>query len=193
MSGDDFGQAIYLVVLGCAIAFWFFVENRQGLGKTLRQMSAWVLIFIGVVAGIGLWGDIRQTVRPQQSVFAESGRIELPRAPDGHYYVTLDLNGVPVRFVVDTGASAMVLTRDDAERAGLSLGELAYFSEAMTANGLVRTAPVTLDTVAVGPFTDTRVTAYVNEGEMDKSLLGMSYLQRFDRIEIAGGKLVLER
>lgn len=193
MPDINYSSLIYLVLLGSAIAFWFFVENRQSLGRVLRQMAAWVLIFIAVIAAYGLWGDIRQTVLPRQAVFAEQGRIALPRQADGHYYVTLDVNSVPVNFVVDTGASGVVLTQRDAARAGLKTDDLAYFSQAMTANGSVQTAPVVLDSVTLGPFKDTRIPAYVNGGEMDRSLLGMTYLQRFSRIEIANGQLVLER
>ncbi|MGR3269452.1 TIGR02281 family clan AA aspartic protease [Thalassococcus profundi] len=193
MSSMEYGNLAYLGLLGAVLVFWVFVQNRESLGKKLQQMAAWGLIFLGTVAAIGLWDDIRQTVRPQQSVFAEEGKIELPRAPDGHYYVTLDINGAPTFFVVDTGATGMVLTEEDAEKAGLRTRDLSYLSEAMTANGLVRTASVTLDRVSIGPFTDRDVRAFVNSGEMQQSLLGMSYLQRFDRLEISGGKLVLER
>lgn len=193
MTGDDIGSLIYLVLLGAVLFVWYVVQSRAGLGRTLQQAAAWGLIFLGTIAAVGLWGDIRQDVMPSQSVIAEDGRVELPQAPDGHYYVTLEVNGTPVRFMVDTGASGTVLTRRDAERAGLAEGDLVYYSEAMTANGPVRTAPVRLDSVALGPFVDANVPAYVNEGEMAQSLLGMSYLQRFDRLEITRGQLVLER
>ncbi|BBU56008.1 TIGR02281 family clan AA aspartic protease [Mameliella alba] len=193
MSGDQIGNLIYLVLLGSVIAGWFFVQNRNNLNKSLQYMAAWALIFVGVVAIYGLWQDIRQTVQPQQMVTASEGRIELPRAPDGHYYVNLQVNGAPVRFVVDTGATSMVLTRDAARRAGIDDQNLHFLTEAMTANGVVRTARVTLDEVAIGPFTDTRVPAYVNGGEMQNSLLGMSYLDRFASLQITGGKLVLQR
>ena len=63
----------------------------------------------------------------------------------------------------------------------------------MTAHGPVRTAPVRLDDVAIGPFHDNNVRAFVNEGDMRTSLLGMEYLNTFARIEIAGGRLILER
>jgi len=165
----------------------------EKLGRKLQYLAAWGLIFLGVIAAVGLWGDIRQTVMPRQAVFADEGRVELPRAPDGHYYVSLEINGVPTRFVVDTGATGMVLTRKDAERAGLEAGDLVFQGQASTANGLVQTAPVRLKQVALGPFTDRNLRAYVNQGEMKTSLLGMSYLQRFSRLEIADGKLVLER
>lgn len=172
---------------------WFFAQNRATLGKVTQQALVWGLIFVGVIAAVGLWGDIRQTVRPTQTVLAQENRIELPRAPDGHYYLTAHVNDVPVRFVVDTGASQIVLTQEDAERAGIDTGQLAYAGRAYTANGTVRTAPVRLHSLNVGPFSDSDVRAVVNEGEMGQSLLGMAYLQRWSSVEIGGGKLTLTR
>ena len=193
MTGDQFGNLIYLVLLACAIGGWMFVNGRTNLSKAVQHMAVWALLFIGVVAVYGLWEDIQRTVVPQQMVTASEGRIELPRAPDGHYYINLQVNGAPVRFVVDTGATSMVLTRDAAQRAGIDPDGLHFLTEAMTANGVVRTARVTLDEVALGPFADARVSAYVNAGEMQNSLLGMSYLDRFASIQITGGTLVLQR
>lgn len=193
MSAMDYGNLAYLVLLGAVVAFWFFAQNRQSLNKTLQHAAVWGLIFVGTIAAVGLWGDIRQTVNPQQLVMSESGRIEVPRGPDGHYYLTLEINNAPVRFVVDTGATGMVLTKQDAQRVGLTENDLIFYSEAMTANGPVRTAPVWLEDVALGPFHDRNVRAFVNEGDMTKSLLGMEYLNRYARIEIASGRLILER
>lgn len=192
MEHVDYTQLTYLVILGSVILMWFVVQNRASLGKLIQQAMIWALIFLGGLAVVGLWDDIRQTVRPMQSVVSED-RIELPRAPDGHYYLTAEVDGVPVRFVVDTGASQIVLSHDDAERIGIDTGKLAYMGRAFTANGEVRTAPVRLKSVAVGPVQHADVRAVVNQGEMGQSLLGMAYLQRFSSIEITGGKLVLTR
>jgi aspartyl protease family protein len=158
-----------------------------------QQAAAWGLIFLGAIAVVGLWGDIRQSVAPAQTVTAQSGQIELPRAPDGHYYLTADVNGEPVRFVVDTGATQIVLSKSDARRVGLDVDDLVYLGRAYTANGEVRTAPVKLDTVSIGPIKDSNVRAVVNDGAMEGSLLGMEYLQRFSSVEIGGGKLILTR
>ncbi len=193
MSSFEIGNLIYLVLLLAMILTWFVAQNRQSLGKTAQQALAWGLIFVGVIAAIGVWDDIRQTIRPSQGMVTASGQIEIPRANDGHYYLILQINGEPVEFLIDTGASAMVLTHRDAERAGLILNDLVYSGRAMTANGEVRTASVKLDRVELGPVLDRNVRAWVNEGEMDQSLLGMSYLQRWDRIEITDGALVLTR
>ncbi|MDJ0630287.1 MAG: TIGR02281 family clan AA aspartic protease [Rhodobacter sp.] len=193
MDSFDTGRLIYLVLLGCVVLSYFLVSHRQSLGQMARHAALWGLIFVGVIAGVGLWSDIRQDVLPRQSVFADAGRVEVPRAPDGHYYLTLAVDGAPVQFVVDTGATDIVLSQRDAARAGIDLDNLVYSGLAGTANGTVRTARVRVDELALGPISDRNVAVWVNEGEMDTSLLGMGYLQLYDRLEIADGTLVLER
>ncbi|MEO0752401.1 MAG: TIGR02281 family clan AA aspartic protease, partial [Pseudomonadota bacterium] len=147
------------------------------------------------VSGAGVHNELH--ARPvhirRQMVTAEAGQIALPRAPDGHYYLVADVNGASVEFVVDTGATDIVLSEADARRAGFDPATLDYFGRAQTANGEVRIAPVVIERFAVGPLEDARVRAVVNEGALDASLLGMSYLQRFESVEISGGQLVLTR
>lgn len=192
MTGDDWASIAYIVLLGGALVSWYLIQNRGGLGNMLKQAAAWVFIFIGVIAVVGLWGDIRQTVQPSQYISGEDGHVTVPRSPDGHYYLTLDVNDAPVRFVIDTGATSVVLSRKDAEAVGLNVDDLQFYGRAQTANGEVRTAPVKLERVALGPVTDRNVRAFVNEGELFGSLLGMSYLQNW-KIEIAGGEMILRR
>ena len=180
------------MLLLLAIGGSYVVANRDNIGKTLQQGLIWVLIFVGVIAAAGLWDDMRDDVAPRQSLVGES-RIEVPRGFDGHYHLSLDINGAPVRFVVDTGATDMVLSQEDAQAAGIDPARLAYLGRAQTANGTVPIARVTLDTVTLGGITDRNVGASVNGGEMFGSLLGMSYLDRFGRIEISGNRLILER
>lgn len=193
MNSDNLAQLIYLVLLGSVIAGWFFVDNRKNLGKTAQQAAAWGLIFVGAIAAIGLWSDIRDNVAPSQSYIDGMATVEVPRAPDGHYYLDLDIDGTTVRFVIDTGASDVVLTKEDAARIGIDVENLFYGDIANTANGEVRTAQVRLQNVRLGEIVDLTVGASVNEGEMGTSLLGMTYLQRYSKIELGGGKMVLRR
>ncbi len=193
MDGDNLARLIYLVLLGSVIAGYFFAQNRNNLGKTAQQAAVWGLIFVGAVAVIGLWGDIRNSVMPSQSYIEGQATVIVPRANDGHYYVTLDIDDTPVRFVIDTGASDVVLTQDDARKIGIDVDNLFFGGIANTANGEVRTARVKLHNVRLGEITDLVVPASVNAGEMDTSLLGMSYLQRYNKIELGGGKMVLRR
>lgn len=193
LTGEQIGSLVYLLLLAAVIGGWFFVSQRGNLGKLVQYAAIWSFIFLGAIVAVGLWTDIRQTVVPRQSVMMDGARVEVPRHADGHYYLTMEVNGTPIRFVVDTGATELVLSREDAERAGLETDALIYSGQAFTANGMVQTAPVLLETVALGKALDLGVPAVVNGAEMQDSLLGMSYLQHFDRIEISDGTLVLER
>lgn len=191
MDGNDYGRILYLGLLLLAVGGYVLVEYRHRMGQALRVASAWGLIFVGVVAGYGLWNDIRPDLIPRQMV-TEGGEIAIPRAQDGHFYLTLDVGGTPIRFMADTGASNMVLSTQDAERLGIDPASLVYLGTARTANGTVRTARVELPQVALGPFRDTDFPAWVNEGDMGISLLGMEYLGLY-RVEIAGDQMVLRR
>lgn len=193
MSTIDTGHLIYLVLLGLMVLAMFVIGNRQSLNKTLQQAAIWGLIFVGAIAAVGLWGDIQRVTGTARAVAQQNGQITVPRSPDGHYYLSLDINGVPLRFVVDTGATDLVLRQSDAARAGLSPDQLAYTAQANTANGVVALAPVRLDTVALGPHCDENVRAVVNQAPMQMSLLGMGYLQRWGSITIANNTLTLTR
>lgn len=193
LSGDQIASVTYLLLLATVLGGYFLVSNRQNLSKLAQHAALWLFIFLGAIVAVGLWTDIRDDILPRQSVAMEGRMIEVPRAADGHYYLTLDIDGTPVRFVVDTGATEMVLSLEDARRAGIDTDRLMFTGRAMTANGMVETAPVRLDRVALGGLEDRGVRAVVNSGAMPESLLGMGYLNRFDRLEISNGRLILER
>ena len=183
---------VYLALLLAVLAGYFLTAFRRHPARSLQQIMVWALIVLGLVAVFGMWGDIRKSFVPQQAVLTD-GRIEAPLGPDGHYYLTAEVIGVPVRFVVDTGATDIVLTRRDAERAGIDTAGLAFIGSANTANGTVATAPVRIETMDLGPIHDRNLRAVVNRGEMDGSLMGMSYLTRFARVEFDRDRLVLTR
>lgn len=192
MNADQIASLAYLGLLLAAIGGWFFVTNRDTLSKTLQMAALWGLIFLGVIAAYGLWDDIRRTTVPLQTV-AVDGQIQLPRAPDGHFYAVLDLNGTPVNFLVDTGATQVVLMADDAARVGIDVDSLPFLGRAQTANGPVQIAYTTVDQIRFGPSTDTNVGVSVTKSDMGISLLGMSYLGRFETIQIGQDQMILVR
>jgi aspartyl protease family protein len=195
MSVDDTASLIYLGLLALALLGAFLLASRGRLGAALTQAAVWVLIFLGAVAAYGLWPEIQGAIRPRQAaVLTEEGAaVAVPRAVDGHYYLTLDVNGAPVEFTVDTGATEVVLSREDARAAGLDPDGLTFLGTALTANGEVRTARVRLDEVSLEGAVDRDVPAVVTDGDLRGSLLGMTYLGRFERIEISGNRLLLVR
>ncbi len=191
MDAEALARVAYIGIILAALGGWVMVEFRQRMGQALRMALAWGLIFVGMMAGYGLWSDIRREAMPVQMV-SDAGEVEVPISPDGHYYLTLLINGTDVPFMVDTGASGMVIGNEDAARLGIEPQSLRFTGQAMTANGSVRTAQVTLPVVELGPFRNEGFRAYVTEGEMPGSLLGMDYLGQF-RMEFAGGRLILRQ
>ena len=191
MDSQEIPRLAYLVILLIAVVGWFVAENRNSLGKSFRMMLVWGLIFLGFVAGYGLWEDVRRDVAPRQSVITDGSAIMVPRGRGGHYYLTVNVNGQPVNFIVDTGATDVVLTMDDARRVGLDPDNLPFLGSARTANGTVKTAFTTTDFMSVGPVRYDRVRVAINSGEMEESLLGMSFLSRFERLEISDEGLKL--
>jgi aspartyl protease family protein len=96
-------------------------------------------------------------------------------------------------MVVDTGATSVVLTAEDAKAAGLPLALLNYSVSIETANGRARAAPVTLDRVAMGELEERSVEALVvQSGQLRTSLLGMSFLNRLQSWQVNGDRLMLK-
>ena len=87
MDSETTGRLLYLVLLLAAVGGWIIVEYRKRMGEALRTAAAWGLIFIGVMAGYGLWNDLRTDIAPQQ-MGSEAGTIEVPRAEDCLLYTS---------------------------------------------------------------------------------------------------------
>jgi aspartyl protease family protein len=185
---------IYLGILLVVIGSYVLAAGRRNPRRAMQHGATWVFVFIAAVTLAGLWSEGQMNL-PRQTVIQQSDDtvVTTMRAPDGHYYLTLTINSAPIRFVVDTGATDLVLTLEDAARVGIDMTTLRFSGVAHTANGQTRTATVRLDTVALGGLTDQDVRAVVNQGQMNGSLLGMNYLQHFGRIEIADNRLSLTR
>lgn len=113
------------------------------------------------------------------------------RARDGHFYVDADVNGARIRFLVDTGATYVSLSPEDARSAGVRVFESDYTARTMTANGVTRVAPVTLGQVEVDQLRLFDVRAVVLEKPMPVSLLCMSFLSRLQGYETRSDELVL--
>jgi aspartyl protease family protein len=109
----------------------------------------------------------------------------------GHFITDVYVNGTPIRFLVDTGATHVVLNSSAAERLGLSGGRLRFNTPFESANGRTYAAPVTLRDVRIGQLQLHDVDAYVNQGALDISLLGMSFLRQLRSYEVMRNRLVL--
>ena len=178
----------YLVVAAMAAALFAVLLGRE-----------WASV--GVTAGHAVGHEPRQRARrtaPERDAAGDNGDgdggdlEQVVRAgSNGHFLVEAVVNGVPVDFMIDTGASHVVLTLDDAERIGFTGNNLRFTQEFESANGTVRAAPVELRELRIGQLQLFDLEASVNGGPLPISLLGMSFLQRLRSYEVARDRLVL--
>lgn len=150
---------------------------------TLGILAFWLVVMAGLYV-------VMDRVRaPRAAVVASDGALVIPRGSDGHFRVDGSINGQPVRFMVDTGASLIAVTDALAQQAGLQGGEITQFR---TANGVRPGRVVVAQSVAVGPLrvSGLRVgTGYTGEAAGD-ALLGQNFLQHFD-VQMQRERMVL--
>ncbi|MDO8381088.1 TIGR02281 family clan AA aspartic protease [Phenylobacterium sp.] len=133
------------------------------------------------------------SLNPQpQPAPAVGGAASIAKASDGHYWAQGTVNGASVRFLVDTGASAVALTAADAQRLGFDPDKLNYAYKVMTANGEARAAAVKLASVSVAGAKLADVDALVLDKGLDASLLGMTYLGRLSSFQATRTALILQ-
>jgi aspartyl protease family protein len=201
-SGPDSSDLVRAIPTGIILVLMAarFSTSRVPLGQLARQFG--VFAVFGAVLLIGysyrdelnaVLGRTMGTVMPGRGNEIAPGMMRFTADDRGQFSIDATVNGVAVHFLMDTGASGIVLSARDANRLGFDPKTLRYTGFFSTANGMVRAAPITLDNLKVGPFDASGVSAWVNEGDLDQSLLGMSYLSTLGRIEIKGDALILER
>jgi aspartyl protease family protein len=175
LSVDDFGSLAYrlaiLVFLGAAVLTMF----RERFTQTITAALLWVVVGLVLVIGYSYRFELGNV----------ADRVMAELIP-GHVI------GVHVAMVLDTGASSVVLTQQDAKAIGLPLEVLNYTVSIDTANGRTRAAQVTLDRLAVGGLEERSVEALiVQPGQLRTSLLGMSFLNRLQSWQVSGDRLIM--
>jgi aspartyl protease family protein len=186
---------IIALVLAGVLALSLF--NRH-FSNALKSAIIWALIALILVVGYAYRFELRDV---SERILAElipgrpatRGRtVEIARSAGGGFSVSASVNGARIAMVLDTGASAVVLTQEAAKAAGLPLEVLNYSINVDTANGRARAAPVTLDRVSIGGITERSVPALIAQtGQLRSNLLGMSFLNRLESWEVRGDRLLL--
>ena len=157
-------------------------------------LAAVVLVAVGALSGSGvlerLAPALTEATAPEP--VPARGPVVLEADASGHYMADGSINGRPVSFVVDTGATRVALSAETARRIGLAVDKSAFTAATRTANGTVAAAPVLLKEVRVGGVRIAEVDALVlPEGALDVDLLGMSFLSRLGGFRVTGRQMVL--
>jgi aspartyl protease family protein len=195
----DWANLIWLVGLLTAASTWVLASRRMEWRETMRNIGLW----LGVVAVLAVgyvyqddlalvWQRVRGELVPGAPVEVAPHVMAISEDRDGGFSAYGEVNGTQVKFLIDTGASEIVLSPGDARRIGIDVDALTFDMPFVTANGPVAGARVRLASLTVGAIRLTDVPAIVNRAEMDGSLLGMSFLRRLDGFEIRGRRMLLK-
>jgi aspartyl protease family protein len=198
LSSPDFSLLAYKIALLAFVAGTMLTLYRERFTQAIRAVTLWVLFGLILVAAYSYRFELHAIgermladLLPGHTV-SHGRTVAVARTNGGDFAITAEINGARVAMVLDTGASSVVLTRDDAKAAGLPLEVLQYTVNIDTANGRTRAAPVTLDRIAIGSLTERSVDALVAQpGQLKTSLLGMSFLNRLRSWEVSGDRLLL--
>lgn len=181
---------IILFIFGGAAAFW----SRSSILRLLKVAGIWMVIIVAI-SGFYLFrsdfGDRFMASLDPAGVVSTGEGLIVQRSRDGHFWLRARFNGVPLLMMVDTGASNVVLSPEDAKKIGLSSNQLNFSGRADTANGSVSFARATITSVGIGDQTYFDVPVTVNGAEMQGSLLGLTLLDRFASVEFRGDTLIL--
>jgi len=198
LSTGEFASLAYKIALLVFVGAAALIMFRERFAQALTAALLWVAFALILLVGYSYRFELRDVADRVMAeiipghVITHGRSVEVARASGGDFDVTTQINGARVAMVLDTGASSVVLTRDDAKAAGLPLEVLAYTANIDTANGRTRAAPVTLDRIAIGGLVERSVEALVAQpGQLRTSLLGMSFLNRLQSWEVRGDRLLL--
>ena len=197
LTGVDQTDALYALALLALVSSGLVYARRLRFGEAARNLAIWFAIGATLLVGYsfraelaGVFNRVRGEVIPGYAVPTSNRSLVVTASDDGHFYVIGQVNGAPVRFIVDTGSSGVVLSPADAQRAGIDLAVLRFSSPGETANGVGYDAPTKVASLQVGPLRLTNVAVEVNKTPMSASLLGMSFLRQAD-ISTHGDQMTL--
>jgi len=198
MSEDQTLSMVHYVLILVLISSGLLVHFRGKMSKAFKYAGIWLVIIMSLTVLYTFKHDFQDfkdrvvgAFLPSKAINNEDGSISFRVSKDGHYYINTVTNGKNVKFMVDTGASDIVIDRKLARRIGIDINSLRFIMTYNTANGTVRGAPIRLESLKIGDYAFYDIRASVNEADMDEPLLGMRFLDKLDGYEVKRDTLTI--
>lgn len=196
MNGDDVARLTSAIVMLVLVAS-SLAARRLAWGQAIRMALIWATLFSAAYvlflfrgeAG-GIWARVKTDVLGQQASI-EGGPLRVAMRNDGHFWVRGSINGRPVDFLVDSGATRTALSEDLARAAELEI-DTSFPVPVDTANGTVEANAARIAELRVGPIVQRDARAYVSRAFGDTNVLGMSFLSALKSWKVEGNTLILE-
>jgi len=198
LSSTDQQSFFYSILLLVFLVSGIVFRREIALSKALKYLALWALI---AFVGVGLYAyryqfadfknRILGAINPTAARMNDKGELVINLSSDGHFYIDVKINNLPMRFMIDTGASDIVIDKFQAQKIGINLQNLIFDKRYETANGKSYGASVNLREIQVGDVKFANIRASVNSAELRTPLLGMSFLRQFHKYEFYQDRLVL--
>ncbi|PAQ09472.1 TIGR02281 family clan AA aspartic protease [Mesorhizobium temperatum] len=198
----DFSRMIWLGALVALIGAGLLRSGRP-LGAMARNLGTWAVIVLALIAGYQYRYELQDFASrvtaglvpgSPLALGLEDGHatVTLDKAGNGHFEARIMVNGTPVRAVVDTGATSIVLTAQDAQAAGFNPAALNFTIPVSTANGMARAAAVRTDELAIGGIVRKDMPVMIAApGMLGQSLLGMNFIGSLSGFDVRGDRMIL--
>ncbi|MFV9875246.1 MAG: TIGR02281 family clan AA aspartic protease [Rickettsiales endosymbiont of Dermacentor nuttalli] len=197
-SSEDILRVLYLILLITAIGIGYIYSLRsEKISIVARNIGLWMIYFIITLSlysykDVILRSKVVSSLFPARAVQLKDGSLMFSRQLDGAFHVEVIINDQKLDCIVDTGATNIVLSPDNVRNIGMEVSNLDFNLPVMTANGRGFVAKSLIPSLEVGSLKLINVNVYINETEMDTCLLGMSFLNRFSKVNIEGENLIIK-
>lgn len=193
---------VYFVVFAAGLTIAAAVRLlARGGSETARHSVLWVcMVTVGIFAYSSkselqsLYRHAKAELYPSVAMTTDPGEAQFRRTWDGHYRVEALVNGVQERLLIDTGASMVLLPFERVDEFGIDPDKLDFNVPVTTANGKSTVAPITIESIKIGPIEVQNVSAAVaHPGRLKMGLLGMSFLDKLEETSFRGDRLILRQ
>ena len=202
LANDDFADAAYMSIFGVVVAAGLLGSGIP-LNHMMRNIAIWAVIILGLVTVYQYQYELTNIANrvtagliPGNAISGNNAdgaeTVSIGQSANGHFEVNALVNDQRVNFMVDTGASTIVLTQADAEKVGIDISSVSYTNPVSTANGRTMAASVRLQEVKIGNITRQNIRALVSqEGQLSGSLLGMNFMNSLSAYTVQRDQLIL--
>jgi aspartyl protease family protein len=193
----EWGRVLYLTII---LAFAILFIARSGISKhnIVKFIGLWAMFVLTLFVGYSYrydlqdaWYRVYANLVPGTAIQNDSEIIILADR-SGHFFIVAEMEGVAIKFLIDTGATTVSLTWEDAMRLGMKPEQLSYTMKTETANGTSWAAPITLQYIQIGNIRIQNISASVTQqGNLSTSLLGMSFLEKLEGYRVSNNTMTL--
>ncbi len=198
LSQDGYRLELVSLILALCYLLLGVGSQRWKKKQVMQAMLGWSGVAIVLLLGYSfrhdltsLWVRIRGDLFPTYARAIDGNTVEISKTKNEHFEVKASVNGVPILFLIDTGATNVTLSQADAKSIGIDVDRLTYNISTNTANGRGWAAGITLDLIEIGPIELKDVKAHVVKSGLAGSLLGMSFLSRLKSYMVSQDKMIL--